>query len=172
MMRIWLIVKGSHLAVSTAPVEGLRLDQGLVGLEPQRRQAPFPRQGLEALEDPVPDPQTTGSRGAPHALDLAIVRTAPQRTASDGLAVQRGHEEKPLRRRVVRRGRRNTASGVEAGLEARGELGEVALQTVLRSPAPRILHAEADRTREEQPLHDSHGGDESWSLGFGKATQQ
>src|SRR5205814_7707038 len=171
MMRIWLIVKGPHLVVSTAPVEGLRLGQGLAGLEPEQRHAPFPRQGLEPLQDTFPDPQTTGSRGDPHALDLAIIRTASQRTASDGLAVQHGHDEKPLRRREVRRSRRNTAGGVAAGLEARGELGEVALQTILRSPAARILDAEADRTREEQPLHDSYGGDESRSLGFGKPTQ-
>src|SRR5438067_11715207 len=156
MMRIWLIVKAPHLAVSTAPVEGLRLDQGLVGLEPQRRQAPFPRQGLEPLQDTFPDPQTTGSRGDPHALDLAIVRTAPQRTASDGLAVQRGHDEKPLRRREVRRGRRNTASGVEAGLEARGDLGDVVLQTIVRSTTPRSLHSEVVSTRVVQLLYVSH----------------
>src|SRR2546425_1693624 len=95
MMRIRLIVEGPHLAVSTAPVEGLRLGQGLVGLEPEERHAPFPRQVLEPLQDTFPNPQATGSRGDPHALDLAIVRTAPQRTASDGLAVQRGHDEKP-----------------------------------------------------------------------------
>src|SRR5947207_13778920 len=171
MMRIWLIVKGPHLAVSTAPVEGLRLGQGLVGLEPEQRHAPFPRQVLEPLQDTFPEPQATGSRCDPHALDLAIIRTASQRTASDGLAVQHGHDEKPLRRREVRRRRRNTAGGVEAGLEARGELGEVALQTILRSPAARILHAEADRTREEQPLHYSQGVAECWWLGLRKPTQ-
>ena len=40
------------------------------------------------------------------------------------------------------------------------------------STTPRVLHAEADGTREEQPLHGSQGGDEGGSLGLGKATQQ
>src|SRR5207248_10195692 len=97
MMRIWLIVKGPHLAVSTAPVEGLPLGQGLVGLEPEQRHAPFPRQGLEPLQDTFPNPQATANRSDPHALDLAINGTASQRTASDAPADQHGHREKPLR---------------------------------------------------------------------------
>src|SRR5207248_2500389 len=62
--------------------------------------------------------------------------------------------------------------GIEAGLEARRELLVVAPETVLHSPAPRILHTEADRTREQQPLHGAHGGDEGRSLGLGKPTQE
>src|SRR5437660_11151181 len=108
MMRIWLIVYAPHLAVSTAPVAGWRLGQGLVGLEPEHRHGPFRRQVLEPLQDTFPDPQATGSRCDPHALDLAIIRTASQRTASDGLAVQHGHDEKPLRRREVPRRPRHT----------------------------------------------------------------
>src|SRR6266566_2358166 len=82
---------------------------------------------------------------------------ALQRTAPDRLAVQRGHDEKTLGRREVRGGKRNAERGIEAGLEARGELLEVAPETGPGAPAPRILHVDADRTREQQPLHDSHG---------------
>src|SRR5256886_8573328 len=97
---------------------------------------------------------------------------ALQRTAPDRLAVQRGHDEKTLGRREVRGSKRNTARGIEAGLEACRELLVVAPETVLRSPAPRILHTEADRTRKQQPLHGAHGGDEGRSLGLGKPTQE
>src|SRR5256885_5226018 len=97
---------------------------------------------------------------------------ALQRTAPDRLAVQRGHDEKTLGRREVRGSKRNTARGIEAGPEARRELLVVAPETVLHSPAPRILHTEADRTRKQQPLHGAHGGDEGRSLGLGKPTQE
>src|SRR6266480_6214538 len=129
-MRVRLVIERPHLAVSAAPVEGLRLGQGLVGLEPEQRYAPFPRQGLEPLQDAFPNAQSAGRRGDPHALDLATVGVALERTAPNRLAVQPGHDQKPLWRRDVRCSNRNTEGGVEAGLEARGELFEVAPETV------------------------------------------
>src|SRR2546430_6648143 len=59
--------------------------------------------------------QAAGRGRDPHALDLATVGMALQRTAPDRLAVQRGHDEKTLGRREVRGSKRNTARGIEAG---------------------------------------------------------
>src|SRR2546422_11063880 len=107
-MCVRLVIEGPHLAVSAAPVEGLRLGQGLVGLEPEQRYAPFPRQGLELLQDTFSNPQAAGRRGAPHALDLPVGGMALERTASDRLAMQRGQDEKALRGLELRRRRGHT----------------------------------------------------------------
>src|SRR5438309_11261936 len=97
---------------------------------------------------------------------------ALQRTAPDRLAVQRGHDEKTLGRREVRGSKRNTARGIEAGLEARRELLVVAPETVMHSPAPRNLHTEEDRTSKQQQLHGAHGGGGGRTLGHWKTSQE
>src|SRR5712691_1757198 len=102
-MRVWLVVERRYFAEAVAPVEGLRLGKGLVGFEPEQRQPPFPRELLEAEQDPGAQAETTGGGRDPHALDLAIRRVTLQGAAPDRRFVQGGQNEIAPRRRELRR---------------------------------------------------------------------
>ncbi len=144
MMRVGLVVERRYFAVPVAPVKGLRFGQGLVGLESEQRQPPFPCEVFETQEDPGPEAETTSRGGDPHPLDLAKGGMTLQGAAPDGLFVQGGqHEVAPRRRELRRRGRyatRRIVSRVEPGRELR----EVAFETVPGGRTVGILYREAD----------------------------
>src|SRR5438094_10345920 len=143
-MRVGLVVERRYFAISIAAVEGLRFGQGLVGLESEQRQPVFPREVLEAQEDPGPEAETTSGGRDPHPFDLAIGRVTLQGSAPDGLFVQGGQHEVALRRRELRRRGRYAARRVVAGFEPDGELREVAFEAIPGGRTVGILHRQAD----------------------------
>src|SRR5260370_33860129 len=138
-MRVGLVVERGYFAEPVAPVEGLRFGQGLVGLEPEQRQPPLPREVVEAQEDPGPEAETTSGGRDPHPLDLAIGLMTLQGAAPDGLFVQGGQHEVAPRRLELRRRGRYAARRVEARFEPDRELREVAFETVASGPTLRSL---------------------------------
>src|SRR5690242_1860204 len=125
-MRIGLVVERPHLPVSARPVERLGLGQGLVGLEPQQRNAALPREIFQAEEDSLSDTQAAGPRVHPHPFDLAVGWVTLERATPDRLAVQRREQKVPPRRGELRRRRGYAARRIEPGLEALGQLFEIA----------------------------------------------
>ena len=140
MVGIWLVIEGCDLAEATPPVEGDRLIQGTVGLEPQHLDPCFPRQPLELLQQPASEPDPTSLRRDPHPLQLGW-RTGMELegSAADRLCASAGDEEDAGRRRHLVRGGGDAERGVEARLEACGELGEVLLEAPGRISRARIL---------------------------------
>src|SRR5690348_18283044 len=129
-MRIRLVVERLHLPVSARPVERLGLGQGLVGLEPQQGNAALPREVFQAEEDSLSDTQAAGPRVHPHPFDLAVGWATLERATPDRLAVQRREEKVPPWRSELRSRCGNAPRGIEAGLEALGQLFEIACETV------------------------------------------
>ena len=86
--------------------------------------------------------------------------------------MQRGEHEVPPRRRELVGGRGNAARRIEAGVEARGQLFEIARQAVLGGATRGTLHLQPHGARAEQALHRPHGGRKGDALGLRESLEQ
>src|SRR5947208_15055605 len=89
MVCIGLIIKGADFTISAAPVERLGFAQRFVRFETEQRNAPAPRELLQALQDAPANAEAARGWRDPHALDLAAGCMAPQRAPLDRLAKHR-----------------------------------------------------------------------------------
>jgi hypothetical protein len=156
-----LVVEGGHLAVPGRPVEGDRLDERAVGLQPQRPDAGGAGVLLDRAEQPPSHPEAADGVGHPHPLDLRrLLPVQLERGTAHGLAVQPGQEQQPRRRNELVVHGRKAAAGVEAALEAAGELGEVRGDAGPRVRVAGVGRADVDHRRSQQSVHLGHRGDQ------------
>ena len=79
-----------------------------------------------------PSAEAAGGGGDPHPLDVGgAIGVQLHAAAADGFAVQAGDDEEPVRQPHLVDAGGQAAGGVEAGVEALVELGEVGGQAVL-----------------------------------------
>ena len=84
---------------------------------------------LELRQQPSPDAESACAGGHPHALQLRRSASMElQGSAAHRLIAQRGDEEQARRQAHLGWVGRQAAGGIEPGLEAPVELGEVAAQ--------------------------------------------
>ena len=95
-----------------------------------------------------------------------------QAAAADRLTEQRRDEEDAGRRPHGVELDRQARTGVEAGREAAGQLGEVLVEAVLRLRIARIDGIDLYEGGREQRLHLTHGGDEALTLTLREGIEQ
>ena len=112
-----------------------------------------------------PTPRPACRRRDPHALDL---RRPPavelQRTTTDRFAAEATEQQQSRRFGQLGRVGRDAQRGIESGVEARVELGEVRADAALRGVGGRILDGDLDETGRQQPGDRLHRGDERGAL--------
>jgi hypothetical protein len=173
MVSVGVVVEARHLAKAGAAVERNRLTERLVRLEAQGGQAEPARLDFEGLQHAPPDPEPAGRVGDPHPLQRA--QTRPDRlhcAAGHGLAVHRGDQERAAGRDQVAIAGRQAGAGVEAGLEAPIELGEIPGDAAARRRTRRVDALDAQARHAEQPLHLRRRRDQRLALFRGQGAEQ
>jgi hypothetical protein len=142
-MNCRVSVECLDLDVARRAVEGDRLAQAPVRLEPYGGSTCAGCAPLELGKEAPADPQPAQGSGDPHAFQVGGAASVPlQRGAADRLRAQRRDEEQARgRSELVSRDRQ---PGVEPGLEPAAELGEVLAQALLRIPVAGIDGLELD----------------------------
>ena len=153
VVGVGLVVERHDLAVARAAVEGDRLGEAGIGVQPNGVAAVRRGLGLELAEQPSPHAEPTGVRIDPEPLDLGgFARVEAQRPATDGLASRRRHEEQPERRSHVDGRGLPAALRVEPDPEPSVELAVVGLQAVACAVAVGVDHVDRHEPGGQQAL--------------------
>lgn len=122
--------------------------------------------GLQVGQEPAPEAETSVVGSHPHAFDLGRDAGRQLQTGTaDGFCVQPGEQEQPVRRPEFTRVGQQAPRGIEAGVEACLQLGEVGPQTVLGVGMIRVDGVQRDRRGGQQPVDLGHGGYQPGALG-------
>lgn len=123
---IRLVVEGIDLEVSRAPVEGNRLCQGMIRLEPKDRRSGFTGMPLQFLKKPPPYAKSPCDRGNPHPLQFRRrVSMKFERATADRPLTQAGDEECAGRRHEFVCVGGNAERRIEPRIEAVVELRRI-----------------------------------------------
>ena len=86
-MGVELVIERCCLAITASAVQGLRLLERAVGVQPQDMHRIFPRLFLQCLQNTSPEPAHRSFE--PHALDFAdLVGPDFQRPAADRFSIE------------------------------------------------------------------------------------
>jgi hypothetical protein len=126
VMCVRLVVVRLDLDEPGRLVEADRLDQGLVGLQPNRTSAMPRRMDLQLGQQPTPDPdpRTVGRSSAISVVAVAELQPAP----ASWLAPQRRDSNAPASARSSGHACRDAQLRIETGLEPLVQLGEYAFR--------------------------------------------
>src|SRR5436190_801870 len=145
MVSVRLVVEGLDLAVSAAAVERDGLAQGTVRLESNDLNSRVPGVPLQLLQQTPPEPKPTCLGRDPHPLQLGRpARMKLERPTADRLMTQARDEQSAGRWRQLVRIGGDAERRVEAGLEARIQLGEILLDAPRCVGRGRSLERDAD----------------------------
>lgn len=148
VVRVRLVVEGIDLVISRAAVEGNRLCQGVICLEPKDSNSSFTGMPLQFLKKPPPDTESPRGRGDPHSLQLRRgVSMKFERTTADRPFAQAGDEQRAGRRHEFVRVGGNTERRIEARIEAFVELRKILLKAPSGIGRCRILNGEMHHRR-------------------------
>ena len=88
-MGVELVIEWCGLAITASAVQGLRVLERAVGVQPQDMHRMFPRLFLQCLQNTSPEPETANRSFDPHALDFAdLVGPGFQRPAADRFSIE------------------------------------------------------------------------------------
>ena len=165
------VVERLHLDEAGAAVEGDRLHQHRVGLEPYGAVTVLGRPSLELLQQASPHPPAAGTLVDPHPLDVA---GRPVLVVLEGTTTHRGpakvgDQHDPAGRTDLLRLRGRTGrSGRSGTSRALVQLGDVGRQAAPRVRVLGIDGPDLDAGRREQPLDRAHGFDQLLLLRVGQ----
>jgi adenylate cyclase len=171
-MSVGLRVERVDLGVAGGAVEAGGLAQGPVGLEPEDLDAALAGVALQLVQEAAPDTEPACAGRHPHALDLRPGAVELQRSATDGLVPEPGDEEQARGLGELGGVGGEAPCGIEPGVEAGVELGDVRAQAELRRAARGVLDPDRDEARGEQPLDDAHRVHEPGALRLAERCQQ